>query len=68
MRSARKELTLVGLACAAAAALALYAASRTWTAEVLARPAPLPPVHRTRSGGAVAPLLPALAMVGLAGA
>jgi hypothetical protein len=68
MRSARTELTLAGLACAAAAALALYAASRAWTVEVLARPAPLPPVHRTRSGGSVAPLLPALAMVGLAGA
>jgi Tryptophan-associated transmembrane protein (Trp_oprn_chp) len=64
----RRELALVALACAAAAGLALFAASRAWTAEVLARPAPLPPVHRVRSGGSVVPLLPALAVVALAGA
>jgi uncharacterized membrane protein (TIGR02234 family) len=64
----RRELAVVGLGCAAAAALALYAASRPWTAEVLTRPAPLPALRRTRSGGSVVPLLPALALVALAGA
>lgn len=66
--ASRRELALVGLVCAAAAGLALYAAARPWTVEILARPAPLSALHRVRSGGSVVPLLPALALVALAGA
>jgi hypothetical protein len=54
--------------CALAAAIVLYAASRTWLVEVVARPDPLPAIGTARSGGWLVPLLPALALVGLAGA
>ena len=54
--------------CAAAAAIALYAASRTWLVEAVPRPEPLPPTTSARTGGSLVPLLPALALVGLAGA
>ena len=66
--SRRRELVLAVVGCTAGAALALYAASRTWTVAVHPRPAPLPPVRQTRTGADLAPWLPALALVGLAGA
>lgn len=64
----RRELTVAVLACAVAAGVALYAASRPWVTEVTVRPAPLPPLSRGRAGGSVVPPLPALAWVSLAGA
>jgi len=64
----RRQLTVAVVACTAAATLALFAASRTWTVQVRARPAPLPPVAEARRGADLAPALPALAFVALAGA
>lgn len=64
----RRELTYAVLLGLAGAGLALWAATRTWTVELTPRPAPLPPVREDRSGGALLPWLPALALVGLAGA
>ena len=64
----RRQLTLAVAACAAAAGVALYAASRTWLVEVVARPEPLPALTTGRTGGSLVPLLPALALVALAGA
>jgi hypothetical protein len=60
--------TLAVLACAAGAALALFAASRTWTAVVEARPAPLPAARVERTGAALHPWLTPLSLVALAGA
>jgi hypothetical protein len=54
--------------CLGGAGLALLAATRTWTVEVTVRLAPLPPLHTDRTGGALLPWLPPLALVGLAGA
>lgn len=69
MRMTRKaQLTLVVLACAAGAVLALVAAARPWAVEIAVRPPPLPDLRTTRSGGDLHPWLPALAWVGLAGA
>jgi uncharacterized membrane protein (TIGR02234 family) len=56
------------LLCLAGAGLALLAATRTWTVEVTVRLAPLPVQHTDRTGGALLPWLPPLALVGLAGA
>ncbi|HEX7746280.1 MAG TPA: Trp biosynthesis-associated membrane protein [Micromonosporaceae bacterium] len=56
------------LLCLAGAAVALFGASRTWAVELTARPAPLPVLRTTRTGGDLLPWLPALALVGLAGA
>lgn len=64
----RRPLAYAVLLCLAGAGLALFAATRTWAAEVISRPAPLPPVRLTRTGGDLLPWLPALAVVGLAGA
>ncbi len=64
----RRGLTLAVAACAAAAGLALYAASRTWLMEIEVRAAPLPSITTARSGGSLVPALPALALVALAGA
>ncbi|MGV9214756.1 Trp biosynthesis-associated membrane protein [Micromonospora sp. RB23] len=63
----RRELTYAMLLCLAGAGLALWMATRGWSVEVTARPAPLPPVRATRSGAALLPWLPALAVVALAG-
>jgi hypothetical protein len=60
--------TLAVLACAAGAALALFAASRTWTAVVEARPAPLPAARVERTGAALHPWLTPLCLVALGGA
>jgi hypothetical protein len=56
------------LLCLGGAGLALLAATRTWTVEVTVRLAPLPPLHTDRTGGALLPWLPPVALVGLAGA
>jgi Tryptophan-associated transmembrane protein (Trp_oprn_chp) len=58
----------VVLGVAAAAGVALFAATRTWLVETVVRAVPLPPVITPRSGGALSPALPALALVALAGA
>ncbi|MEU4473056.1 Trp biosynthesis-associated membrane protein [Micromonospora sp. NPDC023888] len=63
----RRELAYAVLLCLVGAALALWAATRTWSVELTVRPAPLPPVRDTRSGAALLPWLPALALVTLAG-
>lgn len=68
MNRPARELTVAVVACLAGAGLALYAATRVWTVDVSTRPAPLPPLVDERSGAALAPWLPALAVVGLAGA
>ena len=66
MRS--RQFAVAVTLCAAAAAIALYAASRTWLVEVVPRPDPLPATTTARTGGSLVPLLPALALVGLAAA
>jgi uncharacterized membrane protein (TIGR02234 family) len=66
--SPRRQLTLAVVACVAAAGLALFAASRTWVVEVRPRPSPLPVLSVPRTGGDLAPALPSLAFVVLAGA
>ncbi|SCG42209.1 trp region conserved hypothetical membrane protein [Micromonospora echinaurantiaca] len=63
----RRELTYAVLLCLAGAGLALWAATRTWSVELAARPAPLPPVRDAHTGAGLLPWLPALALVGLAG-
>ncbi|MFC3500389.1 Trp biosynthesis-associated membrane protein [Micromonospora krabiensis] len=65
--SGRRELTYAVLLCVAGAGLALWAATRTWAVELTVRPAPLGPERALRTGAALVPWLPALAVVGLAG-
>jgi hypothetical protein len=62
-----RELAYAVLICLAGAGLALFAATRTWTVEVSAQPAPLPALRTARTGGSLLPWLPPLAVVGLAG-
>lgn len=64
----RREFAYALLLCAAGAGLALFAATRSWAVEVTVRPAPLSEVRVVRTGGDLVPWLPALAVVGLAGA
>ncbi|HET8662477.1 MAG TPA: Trp biosynthesis-associated membrane protein [Micromonosporaceae bacterium] len=64
----RRELAAAVLVCLAGAGLGLYAATRVWAVGLTARPAPLPPLADERSGAVLAPWLPALALVALAGA
>jgi LPXTG-motif cell wall-anchored protein len=63
-----RDRTVAVAACAVGAGLALFAVSRAWTEVMSARPAPLPPVHELKTGSALAPWLPALGLVALAGA
>lgn len=67
-RRARRELVVALLLCLAGAALALYAAGRTWAVDLTPRPAPLPVLRTERTGRDLLPWVPALAVVGLAGA
>ena len=67
-RTPARERALTVVVCAVAAGLALFAASRTWVVETVARPAPLPPQVTTRTGASLVPAIPALALVALAGA
>jgi hypothetical protein len=64
----RRSLTYAVLLCLVGAGLALATATRTWTVEVTVRPAPLPEVRVNSTGATLLPWLPALALVGLAGA
>jgi disulfide bond formation protein DsbB len=64
----KRELVVALLLCLAGAALAVYAAGRTWAVDVTPRPAPLPAVRTERTGGDLVPWVSALAVVGLAGA
>jgi hypothetical protein len=63
-----RQLAYAVVACLAGAGLALFAATRTWVVEVAVRPGPLPPIRTARTGGDLVGWLPALALVGLAGA
>jgi LPXTG-motif cell wall-anchored protein len=56
-----RDRTVAVAACVVGAGLAL-------TEVMSARPAPLPPVHELKTGSALAPWLPALGLVALAGA
>jgi len=67
-RAGRRALAYAVLLCLAGAGLAVFAATRTWAVELTTRAAPLPSAQVTRSGGDLLPWLPALALVGLAGA
>lgn len=64
----RRELAYAVLLCLAGAGLAVWATTRPWAVEVTLRPAPLPELRTERSGAAMLPWLPALALVALAGA
>jgi hypothetical protein len=64
----RRGVTLAVVLCAAASALVLLAAARVWGEVTTVRPAPLPPTVARRTGASFAPWLPALGIVGLAGA
>jgi LPXTG-motif cell wall-anchored protein len=66
--SARRALAIAVASCALGAALALLAATRTWTVEVTQRLAPPAVIHTPRTGSALEPWLTALALVALAGA
>ena len=63
----RSVSTVLGL-CVAGGATALFAAGRPWLRLAVSRSAPLPDVSLPVTGGTLEPLVPALAMVGLAGA
>jgi hypothetical protein len=64
----RRGLTTTAVACALAASLVLLAATRSWQDLVTAQPSPLPPITEQRTGADIAPWLPALGVVALAGA
>jgi hypothetical protein len=64
----RRGFALVVVACAVASALVLLGASRTWSEVVNERPLPFPPLVTKHTGAGLEPWLPALAVVGLAGA
>ena len=66
--SPKRNLGIATAICAGSAALALYAASRTWLVVTTPRPEPLHSVTTAQSGGSLAPAFPALALVALAGA
>jgi uncharacterized membrane protein (TIGR02234 family) len=62
-----RRLAYAVLGCAAGAGLALYAATRTWSLHVVARPG-LSDLRTARTGAEQSPLLVGLALVALAGA
>jgi len=64
----RRGLTVAVLALAAGAGLVLFGASRVWWVEVVPQPAPLRPEEIAHTGNSLAPMLPALGLVALAGA
>jgi uncharacterized membrane protein (TIGR02234 family) len=66
--SARREMTLGLVGCAAAGALALSASGQRWLSVTVVRPRPLPPVVQTLSGGELVPLVPAGGLLLLAAA
>ncbi len=66
--TARRSLLMALVAIVVGAGLVLLAGSRTWQTEMVPRPAPLPARPVGHSGNSLLPWLPALALVGLAGA
>ena len=64
----RKEMVGAVLLCVAGAGLALFAGSRAWLVEIMARPAPLGPVSTARTGLDLVPALAGVSLVALAGA
>jgi uncharacterized membrane protein (TIGR02234 family) len=64
--SPARRLAYAVLACVAGAGLAIYAATRTWSLEVVTRPG-LPDLRTARTGAEQMPLLVGLALVALAG-
>ncbi|MEU5939762.1 Trp biosynthesis-associated membrane protein [Micromonospora sp. NPDC047548] len=62
----RRELTYAVLLCLAGAGLAFWAATRTWSVDLISRGS-LPSARHGRSGVDLLPWLSALALVGLAG-
>jgi hypothetical protein len=67
-RAPRRALTIAVASCALGAALALLAATRTWTVVITPRPAPAAALRTARTGSDLEPWLTALALVALAGA
>ena len=67
-RAPRRALTIAVASCALGAALALLAATRTWTVVITPRPAPATALRTARTGSDLEPWLTALALVALAGA
>lgn len=65
--NARREFGAAVALCAISGALGLAAGSRPWLALTVARGDPLPPVGAVVTGSALAPLVPGLAIVVLAG-
>jgi uncharacterized membrane protein (TIGR02234 family) len=63
---ARREMAVVVALWLAGAAVALFAASRAWLRLAAPRNPPLPPVEVSLAGGDLEPVVPALAVVGLA--
>ena len=68
MSGQRRELTAVLAAAALGAALTLFAGGQRWADITAQRRPPLPPVTAAVTGGEVAPLAPAAALVLLAAA
>jgi hypothetical protein len=64
----RRALARTVASCAAGAALALLAATRTWTVQITRQDAPAAVLRTPRTGAALEPWLTALALVALAGA
>lgn len=64
----RQQLVAAVVGTVVAASLALFAASRTWLVRTTARADPAPPLVENVSGASLVRLLPALALVALAGA
>lgn len=65
---ARRELSIAVGLCLTGAALVLFAAGQPWAVALVDPGPPLPPSRETVTGGAVAPPVPALGLVALAGA
>jgi drug/metabolite transporter (DMT)-like permease len=64
----RQQLVAAVVGTVLAASLALFAASRTWLVRTTPRADPAPPLVENVSGASMVRLLPALALVALAGA
>jgi hypothetical protein len=67
-RTARRGLASAVLACLVGSGLALFAVTRTWTTTTERQPPPLPAKLVDHTGASLVGWLPALALVGLAGA
>jgi hypothetical protein len=64
----RQQLVAAVVGVVLTATVILLAVSRTWLVQTKQRPAPAPPLVEKVSGASLVPLLPALALVALAGA